>query len=91
MLLRIAFCFLLPLLSCSAADPSDSELKRLYETHQWFELRDIVQANKAPAFYRGAVAYAFNSPEQAEKDLQQVIQSQPGSDQAYDARELLVS
>jgi len=49
----------------------------------------MVQARKAPAFYRGAVPYAFNSPEQAEKELRQVIESQPGSDQACDSRELL--
>ncbi len=63
--LRTGSSFLLALLACCAADQGDYELKRLYEIHQWFELRDLVQARKAPAFYRGAVAYAFNSPEQA--------------------------
>jgi len=54
-----------------------SVLKSLYETHQWFKLRDTVQAAKSPAFYQGAVAYAFNDFKQAEKHLQDVIKSAP--------------
>lgn len=68
----------------------DSDLKPLYETHQWFKLRDAVQAAKAPAFYRGAVAYAFNNFKQAEKHLQQVIKSAPKSEQASEASGLLI-
>lgn len=68
----------------------DSDLKSLYEAHQWFKLRDAVQAAKAPAFYRGAVAYAFNDFKQAEKHLQDVIKSAPKSEQASEARGLLI-
>lgn len=68
----------------------DSGLKSLYDTHQWFKLRDAVQAARAPAFYRGAVAYAFNDFTHAQKHLQDVITSAPRSEQASEARGLLI-
>jgi predicted aspartyl protease len=68
----------------------DSDLKSLYETHQWFKLRDAVRAVKATPFYRGAVAYAFNDFKQAQKYLQDVIKSAPKSEQASEARGLLI-
>jgi hypothetical protein len=48
-------------------------LKTLYDTHQWFKLRDVVQTTNASAFYRGVVEYAFNDFKPAEKHLAEVI------------------
>jgi hypothetical protein len=73
----------------SAANSRNAELKSLYEAHQWFKLRDAVQAKGASAFYRGVVASAFNDIKQAEKYLQAVIRSAPQSEEASDARVLL--
>ncbi len=73
----------------SAAYSQNTELKALYEAHQWFELRDAIQATRASAFYLGVVASAFNDIKQAEKYLQAVIKSAPQSEEASDARALL--
>lgn len=67
----------------------DSDLKSLYEARQWFRLRDAVQATPTPGFYVGAVAGAFNDFRQAEKYLQDFIESAPQSEQASEARGLL--
>jgi predicted aspartyl protease len=75
----------------AAVNNQNSELKSLYEAHQWFKLRDAVQATDAPAFYLGAVASVFNDIKQAEKSLQSVIKSAPQSEQAAEARELLIN
>jgi hypothetical protein len=66
------------------------DLKALYEAHQWFTLRDAVQARRTPAFYRGVVAFAFNDVKQAEKILKSFIQSAPESEQVSDARSMLI-
>lgn len=55
-----AVCCLLTLSASFAAGGRDPDLRSLYETHQWFRLRDAVRETKAPAFYRGAVACAFD-------------------------------
>jgi predicted aspartyl protease len=68
-----------------------AELRALYEAHQWFKLRDAVQATDAPVFYRGAVAAAFNDIKQAEKSLQAVINSAPQAGLVSEARELLIN
>ena len=73
-----------------AANSQNAELKSLYEAHQWFKLRDAVQAKRASAFYRGAVAAVFNHVKQAEKNLKSVIKSAPRSERASDARALLI-
>lgn len=74
----------------SAPYSQNAELKSLYETHQWFKLRDAIQAKRASAFYRGVVASAFNDNKQAEKYLQAVIKSAPQSEEASDGRALLI-
>jgi Aspartyl protease len=74
-----------------AANSRNAELRSLYEAHQWFKLRDAVQTTDAPTFYRGAVASVFNDIKQAEKSLQSVIKSAPQSEQASEARELLIN
>jgi predicted aspartyl protease len=72
-----------------AVNSQNAEVKSLYELHQWFKLRSAVKATKASAFYRGAVASAFNDVKQAEKNLQSVITSAPRSEQASEAHKLL--
>jgi len=73
-----------------AANSQNAELKSLYEAHQWFKLRDAVQAKRSSDFFRGVVASAFNDVKQAEKNLKSVIKSAPRSEQASDARALLI-
>lgn len=68
----------------------DKLLESLYDAHEWFKLRAAVQASDAPAFYRGAVAAAFNDFTKAENYLKLVIKSSPQSEQASDARLLLI-
>ncbi len=76
--------------SVELADSQGAKLKSLYEAHQWFKLRDAVQAERASAFYRGVVAAAFNDVKQAEQNLKSFIESQPESEQASDARAILI-
>jgi predicted aspartyl protease len=83
--LAIAVCFLSSF--AAVAGEPDTGLKSLYDAHQWFELHDAIQHKKAPALYRGAVAYAFNDFHQAEVNFRSVIHSAPRSEQAYDAYE----
>lgn len=73
-----------------AANSQSEELKSLYEAHQWFKLRDAVQAKRVSAFYRGVVASAFNDVKQAEQHLQSFIESEPDSERASDARAMLI-
>lgn len=42
----------------SAAYSQNVELKSLYESHQWFELCDAIQAKRTSDFYLGVVASA---------------------------------
>jgi clan AA aspartic protease (TIGR02281 family) len=91
---KIAFllvcCFgMLP--ACSSTEHNHTELKSLYDTHQWFALRDAVKDGNAPAFYQGATACAFNDLTQCEKQLGYVFASEPKSEEAVEAHRLLVS
>src|SRR5262245_35668490 len=73
-----AFCVTL------AAQPAD-DLDRLFQAHQWFELRSAI-TDRSPALMRAAVATAFNDRETAERLLRDIIRSAPASnaaDQAY--------
>jgi predicted aspartyl protease len=82
--------FLLFVSACCAAGQREPDFKALYDSHQWFQLRDAVAATPdTPAFYRGAVAAAFNDPKGAEKFLRPLIESAPQPLQAAAARELL--
>lgn len=57
---------------------SESSLDSLYESNQWFQLRDAVRSDKtAPAFYRGIVELAFHDWEQAERDLRAAADAAP--------------
>jgi predicted aspartyl protease len=65
-----AIGLLLAISGCFAADRADSDLKSLYDAHDWFKLRDaVVRSADAPAFYRGAVECAFNNLADAERDF----------------------
>ena len=79
---------LLPIAS-GAAQSSQTTVKSLYEADEWFRLRDAVQKSGAPVFYKGAVAAAFNDFTNAEKNLQLVLTSAPGSAEAQRAHLLL--
>jgi hypothetical protein len=53
-------------LAAVSADRTGSELKALFDTHDWFKLRDAIgRSVGAPAFYRGAVACASGEREPA--------------------------
>ena len=66
--------------------------KALYDAHQWFKLRDAVYAaHDVPPLYRGAVAYAFHDLDGAEKALRRVVDASPRSEEAIEARGLLIS
>ena len=69
----------------------ESELKQLYDGRQWFRLRDAVLNGDAPELYRGAVACAFHDLENAEKHLRKVISAAPRSEDATEARGLLIT
>jgi predicted aspartyl protease len=61
-------------------------LRALYEAHDWAELGRALEESEGPALYHGAVAAAFNDA-RAEGLLQSVIESSPGSEEAYEAYE----
>ncbi|MCX6625556.1 MAG: aspartyl protease family protein [Acidobacteria bacterium] len=76
---------------CLAADQRDADLKLLFDTRQWFELRDAVEGTDAPAFYRGVVSCVFDDVRGAEKSFRSVIQLNPRSDESFHAHGLLAS
>jgi hypothetical protein len=85
-----AVCILLIALpSIGDGQPGDAELKTLYGSRRWTELREALKAQKGPALYRGVVAAAFNDDRRAEPLLRSVLASAPRSDEAYAAYEWL--
>jgi hypothetical protein len=69
---------------------SDSELRSLFAARDWFQLRDAVERSAdAPAFYRGAVACAFNDVDSAERHFRGVIKAPGEVQQAAEAHGLL--
>src|ERR1700722_6631030 len=76
---------------CLAADNDRPDLKSLYDAHRWFELRESLAKGTAPAFYRGAVACAFNDLHRCERELKPVIKSPLKFDEAIEAHRLLAS
>ena len=85
----IAFYILLIIPRSFAVGQDLPDLRLLYESHRWFELRDAVHATPASTFSRGVIECAFNQLQACEQDLQSVIQSAPQSKEALDAREVL--
>lgn len=70
------------------AQPAE-DLDRLFQAHQWFELRSAV-TDRSPSLMRAAVATAFNDPDTAERLLHAVIRSVPTSKDADDAYAMLL-
>ena len=65
-------------------------LKSLYDSGKWAELRDALQEAKGQDLYRGAVEVTFHQDlRQAESHLRSVIKAAPKSEEAYDAYEWL--
>src|SRR5579872_3918739 len=89
--LWVIFCSLLVAPFCSGAQNDDTSLKALYDSHQWFELRDSVARGGASLFYQGAVACAFNDLHRCEKKLGAVIKARPNSDDAFQAHDVLAN
>jgi len=87
----IVACWALLASLCFGAQKDDTNLKSLYDSHQWFELRDSIRQGGAQAFYQGAVACAFNDERRCEKRLGDVFKSAPRSDKAVEAHRILAS
>jgi predicted aspartyl protease len=73
--------------------PTAPDYKHLYETHQWFALRDAIVAagEHAPVFYKAAVEAAFNQTEAADRDLRTDMRGEPRSPRARESREHLIA
>ncbi len=78
------------LIAVAAARAAGPSLREIYDAHRWFDLRQAVRAQRAPLFYRSAVAYAFAEDKTAERLLARVIHDSPRSWEAGEARSLLV-
>jgi Aspartyl protease len=72
-----------------AQAPNDTSLRRLYERHSWFELRDAVAGKTVPSLYSGAVASAFNRTADAERYLNSAVREASTTEAANEAREAL--
>jgi hypothetical protein len=73
--------------------PSAPDYKHLYETHQWFALRDAIFAagEHAPVFYKAAIEAAFNQTEAADRDLRTDMRGEPHSPRAGHSRDHLIA
>lgn len=87
----IASCWVLLASLSFGAQKDDSNLKSLYDSHQWFELRDSIRKSSSSVFYQGAVACAFNDVHGCEKKFREVFNSAPRSDEAVEAHRTLAS
>jgi len=87
----VASCWAILSSSCFGAKKDDTNLKSLYDSHRWFELRDTVRKGGASPFYQGAVACAFNHVRPCEKKFRDVFNSAPKSDDAVKAHRILAS
>jgi hypothetical protein len=87
----VAVFALMVFASQAGADADQTTLKALYEGHQCFELRNQISKGGASAFYRGAVACAFNAPSRCQRELQTVINTAPRSDLAIEAHRMLAA
>ena len=83
----VALALVLPLTN-THAQKSD-QLKKLYDNHDWFQLRQLVRSRNASTFYRGVVAAVSNDVVSAERYLFPVLNSSPASVEAIDAYSLL--
>jgi hypothetical protein len=88
-LILLSVVLLLALSSGFAARQTSADFAALSEGHQWFALRDAVQAANAPLFDRAALKAVFHQREAAERDLRAVISTAPHGRDAYEAHTLL--
>lgn len=89
LLATVAFFLLIP---CSfSAEGNSPNFKSLYDSHRWFELRDAAEKNDAPAFYRGAVACAFNQLPQCEKIMAGVFNDKAHAGDSIEGHRILAS
>jgi hypothetical protein len=79
----------IPASFCFGQTASAPQLQALYDSHQWFALRDATEHTNAPLFYRAAAEYAFNQIKPAQKHLDAVIKAAPHSENAYEAEGML--
>ena len=84
-------CLLAIIFACPVAGDERPALKSLYDSHQWFELRDAVLKTDAPPFYRAAVVCARNDVRACEQDVKAFVKSDPRSEETYEVRSLLAS
>lgn len=78
------------LLPAMRGQSPQSSFQAAYEKHRVFALRtDVAGAPRAEPFYKGAVAAEANRIDIAVRELRAVISAAPGSDQAYEAHDLL--
>jgi Aspartyl protease len=75
---------------CLCQSNSNSKLQTLYESHQWFALRDATLGPNPPLFYQSMVEAMFNQKRPAEQGLEAVIRATPNSPEAYNARQQLM-
>ena len=87
----IVWCWVLLSPPCFGAEEKETELKSLYDSHRWFDLRDAVSKGGASFFYQGAVACAFNHARRCERKFRKVFHSTPRSDEAVEAHRILAS
>lgn len=76
---------LLLLIPALATAQVDNSLRSLYDQNRFYELRDAIKGQNAPALYLGTVASAFNDTKRAEKYLNRAIKLEPASNNAYEA------
>ena len=86
--LALLFCFIV--LSCSATFAQRAEqLKKLYDDHDWLQLREAVRTGNASAFYQGVAASISNDVVNTERHFQSVLKSSPTPTEADDAYSFL--
>jgi predicted aspartyl protease len=90
LLLAGLYCLFIPS-PCVSAPAGTADLKSLFESRRWFELRDSVVGRSTPRFYQGVVACAFNKIPRCEKELEAVIRFRPRSNDAVHALRRLAS
>lgn len=81
-----AFLFAFTVLAQGGAE---TPLRSLCDGHRWFELRDAIEHKRVSSFYAGAVAFAFNHVEDAEKHLSRAARQAADVDEAHRAHGML--
>jgi hypothetical protein len=74
-----------------APAPTAQDLQRLYDNHEWFKLNTAVRRGDAPLFFRAAMECALNKTDACERDMAEVIRTNPGTNSEYEAHSQLES